>query len=629
MEDDPGLARLLQKTLQRRGFTVDVAANGEDGLAMIKTSPYDLVLVDYNMPFQGGIDVIRTLAASGPGTFPATIMVTGEGNETVAVEALKLGAADYIVKDVGMKYLDLLPSIIDQVLLRQQLVKERQQMAETIRESEERYRQLFDTNPIPILVYDLQTLRLLAVNKAAITRYGYSLDEFLSMTINDLYTLEDMPELLHVLSNLDHGEKQVGIWRHRIKDGSLIDVEITSHCIMLNEKRAHFVLANDITERKKSEENLLRAQKLESIAILAGGLAHDFNNLLTGILGNISLAKLDSRSGEGVYERLEEAEKATNRAQNLTQQLLTFSRGGAPIKKTLTISNLLEDSASFALRGSKSRCEFKISGDLWPIEADAGQLSQVIHNLIMNADQSMPNGGTITVIAENITLAAHNPFSLKPGDYITIFVADSGIGIPQEYLEKIFDPYFTTKHTGSGLGLATSYSVIKRHDGHITVDSTLGSGSTFLIYLPACKNAVCPQPLKATGAVRGSGRILIMDDEEMIRDVAGRILRKLGYEVESSRDGAEAIDLYKKALDRGEPFHAVIMDLTIPGGMGGQDAIKKLQEIDPSVKAIVSSGFSDDPVMAEFKEYGFCGVVSKPYTIKTLSEMVHKILSGN
>jgi len=627
MEDDPGLARLLQKILQRRGFIVEIAPNGEEGLAMAANNPYDLLLVDYNMPFQGGIDVLRSLATQGP--FPPTIMVTGDGNEAIAVEALKMGAADYIVKDVDMKYLDLLPSVIDQVLLRQQLLRERQQMIETVKESEERYRQLFDSNPIPILVYDLQTLTFLTVNNAAISHYGYTLEEFLTMTVNDLYTLEDIPELLKILSKLDKSEKQIGIWRHLLKNGTQIDVEITSHCIMLGGNRAHFILANDVTERKKAEENLLRAQKLESLAILAGGLAHDFNNLLTAILGNISLAKLDtSPSEDGIYERLEEAEKATSRAQNLTQQLLTFSRGGAPLKKLLSAKKVVEDSAIFALRGSKSRCDLRMPDDLWQVEADEGQLGQVIHNLIMNADQAMPEGGTVTVTAENIVLAENNPFALRAGVYITIAVTDQGIGIPQEYFQKIFDPYFTTKHKGSGLGLATSYSVIKRHDGHITVDSFLGTGSTFRVYLPATKETLSERVIKETASVPGTGRVLVMDDEEMIRDVASKILTKLGYEVSCSRDGAEAIDLYEQARKDRRPFDAVIMDLTIPGGMGGQETIKKLRDLDPGVKAIVSSGYSHDPIMAQFKDYGFLGVVSKPYTIKTLSEVIHKIVSS-
>ncbi len=627
MEDDPGLARLLQKILQRRGFVIDIATNGEEGLSMLDADLYELLLVDYNMPFLGGIDVIRALSAKN--ALPPTIMITGEGNELVAVEALKLGAADYIVKDTDMKYLDLLPSVIDQVLFRQQMLRDRQKMLGAIRASEERYRLLFDSNPIPSMVYDLQTLRFMAVNEAAVAHYGYTHEEFLSLNVSDLYTTEEMPALLNTLKLLDQGEKQRGVWKHRVKDGTLIDVEITSHNLILSDVRAHLILANDITEQKMMKENMLRSQKLESLGVLAGGLAHDFNNLLTAILGNISLAKLNSPPGENVCRYLEFAEQATSRAQSLTQQLLTFARGGSPVKKLLSAKELIVDSAGFAIRGSKSRCEFKIVPDLLAIEADEGQLGQVINNLVMNADQAMPEGGTVTVSGENVTLTAKNPLLLEPGGYIRIQVADQGIGIPKDNLKKIFDPYFTTKDKGIGLGLATCYSIMKHHNGHITVESTPGAGAIFSLYLPASSVQTVPAASNTGRApLHGTGKILVMDDEDIVRDVLQRSLTHLGYVVVSAHEGNEAITLYKESLKSGQPFDAVIMDLTIPGGMGGRETVTRLREIDPAVKAIVSSGYSDDPIMARFRDYGFSGVVSKPYTLKTLSETIHAVIEN-
>jgi two-component system cell cycle sensor histidine kinase/response regulator CckA len=626
MEDNPGLARLLQKILQRRGFVIDIATNGQEGLAMLDAGNYDLLLLDYNMPFLGGIEVIRALTAKN--SLPPTIMVTGEGNEMVAVAALKLGASDYVVKDTEMKFLDLLPSVIDQVLYRQRMLKDRQQMLEVIRASEERYRLLFDSNPIPSMAYDLQTLKFVAVNEAAIAHYGYTNEEFLALSISDIYTPEEMPALLNILSKLDRGAKQSGVWTHRLKDGSLIEVEITSHSLMLSDTRAHLILANDITEQKKMEESMLRSQKLESLGVLAGGLAHDFNNLLTAIIGNIALAKLDAPPGESVSRYLEFAEAATSRAQSLTQQLLTFARGGSPVKKVLSAKYLIVDSAGFAIRGSKSRCEFKIAPDLRAIEADEGQLGQVINNLVMNAEQAMPEGGMVTVSAENVTLAKDNPLLLKPGDYVKISVADQGIGIPEDNIKKIFDPYFTTKDNGLGLGLATCYSIINNHNGHITVESTPGAGTTFSLYLPASSMQDVPPPADTGRApLRGTGKILVMDDEDIVRDVLRRSLTHLGYTVVSARDGNETVVLYEQALKSSKSFDAVIMDLTIPGGMGGKETLTKLRQIDPRVKAIVSSGYSDDPIMASFKDFGFCGVVSKPYTLKTLSEIVHTVIA--
>jgi PAS domain S-box-containing protein len=478
------------------------------------------------------------------------------------------------------------------------------------------------------MAYHLQTLRFVAVNEAAVAHYGYTREEFLALSVSDIYTPEELPALLNILSGLDRGVKQNGVWTHRLKNGSLIEVEITSHSLMLNDIRAHLVLANDITEQKKMQETMLRSQKLESLGVLAGGLAHDFNNLLTAIIGNIALAKLDAPPGESVSRYLEFAELATSRAQSLTQQLLTFARGGSPVKKLLSAKNLIVDSAGFAIRGSKSRCEFKIAPDLRAIEADEGQLGQVINNLVMNAEQAMSEGGTVTVSAENVTLTKDNPLLLKPGDYIKISVADRGIGIPEENIKMIFDPYFTTKDNGIGLGLATCYSIINNHNGHITIESTPGAGTTFSFYIPASSVQDVP-PAPDTGRVplRGTGKILVMDDEDIVRDVLHRSLTHLGYTVVSARNGNETITLYEQALKSSKCFDAVIMDLTIPGGMGGKETLTKLRQIDPRVKAIVSSGYSDDPIMASFKDYGFCGVVSKPYTLKTLSEIVHTVIA--
>jgi PAS domain S-box-containing protein len=627
MEDDPGLAHLLQKRLQRQYYSVDLAANGEEGLRMARAASYDILIVDYNMPILGGLDVLRALASTNQ--LSPAVMITGEGNEEVAVEAIKIGAADYIVKDIELKFLELMPSVISQVLNRQQLIKERELMQETVRESEERYRRLFESNPHPMWVFDMETFSFLAVNDATVHHYGFSREEFLEMSLEDIRPPEDVPRLINTLSELGPGMIHSGVWKHCKKDGTIIDVEIVSHPIIFGQRKARFVLATDITERRKLEEELVRTQKLESLGTLAGGLAHDFNNLLTSILGNIYLAKMDARPGDGIFERMEAAERAAERAQSLTQQLLTFSRGGAPLKKTLAIKDAVQDNASFALHGSKSKCEFLIPGDLWTIEADEGQLGQVINNLVINADQAMPEGGIVKISCRNTSLKRTSGLPLPPGNYVMISVTDQGIGIPPENLGKVFDPYFTTKQKGSGLGLATTYSIIKRHRGHITVESTTGKGTTFSLYLPAADRVIPKEPSEPGTMNSGHGNILIMDDDEMVRDAAGQVLIRLGYTVAYACDGAEAITAYEQARAAGRPFDAVIMDLTIPGGMGGKDAVKRLREIDPAVKAIVSSGYSNDPVMAHYAEYGFNGVVSKPYTIKKLNDAIQKVLSGN
>jgi sensor domain CHASE-containing protein/nitrogen-specific signal transduction histidine kinase len=383
----------------------------------------------------------------------------------------------------------------------------------------------------------------------------------------------------------------------------------------------------DKEARRRMEKEALKAQKLESLGVLAGGIAHDFNNLLTGILGNISLTKMYLRQGDKAFARLEEAEKASERARDLTQQLLTFSKGGAPVKKTASIAQLVMDSASFATRGSNVRCEFSLAVDLWPVSVDQGQISQVINNLVINADQAMPSGGIIRVTGENVTIKPGDMFPLKEGKYVSISVIDQGVGIDEENLRKIFDPYFTTKEKGSGLGLATVYSILKNHGGYVDVVSKVGAGTVFTVYLPASDS---PPETEINGKVNGmplpgKGRILIMDDEETIRDIAAEIVNHLGYDAVVCADGAESVELYRMARESEQPFDVVIMDLTVPGGMGGREAMAKLLEIDPQVKGIVSSGYSNDQILARYREYGFCGVMAKPYKVAEFAEILHKL----
>jgi len=387
----------------------------------------------------------------------------------------------------------------------------------------------------------------------------------------------------------------------------------------------------DITEKRRTEQELLRASKLDSLAVLAGGIAHDFNNILTGIIGNISLARTHVNAEDRIFPRLTQAEKASIQAKDLTEQLLTFAKGGAPVKKTASLADVIRDSAEFALRGSNVRCQFFVPDDLWPVEIDEGQMSQVINNLIINADQAMPDGGIMTVRAENVPVGADHFPPLGNERYVKVCIDDQGVGIAPSHLQRVFDPFFTTKQKGSGLGLATAYSVVRNHDGHMSVESEMGVGTTFSLYLPASERAT-PATLKrsAQEAARlGEGRVLVMDDEEMIRDLATEMLTYLGYEVALASDGAEAIELYTEAKESGQPFDAVVMDLTIPGATGGKEAVKKLVEIDPEVKAIVCSGYLNDPIMANFSEHGFCACIAKPYRIEELGEALHSVIIGN
>lgn len=384
----------------------------------------------------------------------------------------------------------------------------------------------------------------------------------------------------------------------------------------------------DITERKRMEEEVIKKQKLDSLGILAGGIAHDFNNLLTGITGSLSLAKILLNSEDRAYKILSDSERAAHRAADLTQQLLVFARGGEPVKRTLSLNNLVTEAATFASSGSKALLEFSIPGDLWPVEVDPGQIGQVVNNLVLNGIQAMSGGGVISVSCENIARGDRELSNFADRDYVKLSITDQGSGIPSEYLKKIFDPYFTTKKKGNGLGLAITHSIIKKHGGHIELASAQGIGSTFHIYLPAAASGpvAAKEADESTEVFTGRGRVLVMDDEEIIREVAGELLSCMGCEVASANDGIEALEKYKKAFEAGEPFDAVIMDLTVPGGMGGKEAVKSLLEIDPGAKVIVSSGYSNDPIMASFREYGFCEVILKPYTMKSFSSVLHKTL---
>lgn len=383
----------------------------------------------------------------------------------------------------------------------------------------------------------------------------------------------------------------------------------------------------DITERQRLEDELRKAQNLESLGVLAGGIAHDFNNILTVIFGNIALAKLRAESGEDVGDPLAQAEVAFGRARNLTQQLLTFSQGGAPIKTSGSIAALVRENAAFVLRGSAVRTDFALAPDLWPVTFDPGQMARVFDNIFINAMQAMPEGGALRIEARNVVLQKRRSLPLPPGRYVELRIKDSGKGIPREHMYRVFDPYFTTREEGSGLGLATVYSIVKRHGGYVTVNSKVGKGTTVIVHLPAGEEAapVSPRPPGEDGR-QGGGRILLMDDEEAIRQVGAALLQRLGYEVGLARDGEEALRLYRDAQRAARPFAAVVLDLTVPDGMGGKECIARLRELDAGVRAVVSSGYSTDPVMAQYRNYGFAGVVAKPYRLKDLGSVLAALI---
>jgi len=387
-----------------------------------------------------------------------------------------------------------------------------------------------------------------------------------------------------------------------------------------------WLLKKDISEKRRTERELRKAQKLESLGLLAGGLAHDFNNLLTAIVGNIELGKQYSSLNQKSLEKFEAAIKAVWRAQDLTHQLLTFSKGGDPVKATASIRDLLKECAAFALRGSNVRCELLLREEVWPVEVDQGQISQVAHNLFINAIQAMPQGGVVLVRTQNVELHEERWPPLRAGKYVKVTIADQGMGIPKEHLRKVFDPYFTTKDQGSGLGLATCYSIVTRHGGFITLKSKPGVGTAVYFYLPASQATTVTTELKKSGRTNIRKRILFMDDEEVIRNLAAEFLTLGGCEVTVANDGEEAIMLYAQAMRQGKKFDLVILDLTIPGGMGGKETLARILNLDPKVTAIASSGYSHDPIMSDYRGHGFVAVLPKPYDGNQIQEIVNHVI---
>jgi len=384
----------------------------------------------------------------------------------------------------------------------------------------------------------------------------------------------------------------------------------------------------DITFLAQTREETVKMQRLESVGLLAGGIAHDFNNILTGILGNLSLAQMYVEESSKAHGALAQMEKAGERAVALTRQLLTFSRGGDPVKKAVSVRYLVGESVSMALRGSNVQGMICIPDGIRAVEVDKGQMLQALSNVAINAAQAMPEGGKLSVAAENMRLGSHNPLGLAGGQYVRITFADEGCGIPEADLGRIFDPYFSTKAQSTGLGLSSTYAIIVKHGGHVGVSSQPGQGTAVTVHLPSCGKLPPEDAAAVTATPPGQhrdGAILVMDDELLIRTIATQMLECLGCRVTSCENGSEAIALYQGALDAGTPFNAVIMDLTVAGGRGGEEAARGILAIDPQARLVVPSGYYHDRVMKDYRDYGFCSVMPKPYKTSELSAMLSKL----
>ena len=390
-------------------------------------------------------------------------------------------------------------------------------------------------------------------------------------------------------------------------------------------------VSTDITDRVAAqqalERELRRIERLESLGVVAGGFGHDFNNLLCAILGFVGVARQRASHLPDIAQPLQAAETAALGARDLAKQLLTFSRASAPLRAVARLGPLIAEAAAIALRGSSSQARLSLAEDLWPAEIDASQIGQVLHNLLLNAAQSMPEGGDIRLAASNLEVGPNAGLPLPTGRYLDIEVADRGIGVPPESLDRVFDPYYTTKPGGTGLGLTTAHSIVRRHGGHVRIQSTPGEGTTIHVYLPATDRiptALRPEPERLVP--QQSGRALVMDDEPAVAHMARLLLTDLGFEVEVVHDGAAALLLYEQRMKDARCFDLVVLDLTVQGGMGGKETMRRLLQIDPDAKAIVSSGYANDPIMSEFRSHGFRGALAKPYRAGQLGGLVAQLL---
>ena len=526
----------------------------------------------------------------------------------------------------GWNLVGVVTDVSDRREAEQALASEKERLAVTLRAMSE-----------AVVSLD-QNSRVVFMNRAASELSEWPLSDASGRQLFEVFHLEHAADRTVFLPQLDGILSAGGVCRlplHiqlRGRAGRISFVEGSIVPLADRESRkvgAVFVL-RDITERQHLEEQVQRAAKLESVGLLAGGIAHDFNNILTAIMGNLSLVQMDLDAEDELGSFLNDAVKACNRARDLTNQLLTFSKGGEPVRTAVSLRQLISEVAQFALTGSRVRSVYDIDPQLWPADADRGQISQVLQNLVINASQVMTEGGLLTISARNRVFGVDEHPVLESGAYIEIAVSDTGMGISSEHLVRIFDPYFTTKEQGHGLGLATVYSIVKRHRGFIEASSEQGRGACFRFWLPALLEvdhlAVVAPPASIVSEYQLRGRVLFMDDEEPIRRLAGRLLSRLGLGVVYATDGLEAVGLYREALLANQRFDLVILDLTVPGRVGGREAMSLLLGLDPRVRAIVSSGYCSDPIFANYEQHGFRGMVPKPYEVDALARVVRRVL---
>jgi PAS domain S-box-containing protein len=617
VEDHRDSRRNLQRLIERRGHEVVAVATAEEAADAIAAQPFSFLILDWMLPGKSGLELCRELRVRPRGDELFILLVTARGATEDLGQALEAGANDYLTKPIDAALLNVRLSVAERQI---RDLAERNHARRALQESARKMTDILENTSDGFFAVDAEW-KFTFVNPEA--------ERLLGRRRENLIGRELWSEFLE----LNGGVFEQNC-RRVLSAQAAVEFEANDATGKLwFEVHAYpsgggvSVFLRDVTERKRTEEERLTTSKLESLGTLAGGIAHDLNNILTVISGNIGLAQIEAPGdAAGLLSYLAKAGQAAQHAAHLSSQLLTFSKGGAPLKRIASISELLGQSAEFSLYGSNLRADTDIPAELWKAEIDPGQIEQVINALMINAREAMPHGGTVRVSARNVELGEKHGAFLPPGRYVKIAITDRGCGIDEELATKIFDPYFTTKPIGSGLGLSISYSIVKKHGGMLHLENSSPEGSTFAFYLPAADGEpLKPEPPLREGVFHFSHqRVLVMDDEAAIRDLTSELLGTLGYEVTAVPDGAEAVKTYERALRHGENFQAVILDATIRGGMGGLATIEQLRNLDPNVTAIICSGYSDEAALSEFLAYGFRGALPKPFTRNELAEVLRR-----
>jgi two-component system cell cycle sensor histidine kinase/response regulator CckA len=622
VEDHEDSRRSLQRLIEKRGHQVVAVGSAEEAEQVLASERFPFLILDWMLPGKSGIDLCRTLRADSNGDDMFILLVTARDETEDLEQALAAGANDYLTKPLDPGLLNVRLSVAERRVV---ALAERNQARSQLQESARRVTEILEKTTDAFFAVD-HDWKFTYLNAQAESLFGWRRDELegkqlwaqfphLKGSVFEENYQRVMIDKVHVEFEMSDTAGRTWFEMHAYPSGGGVSV-----------------FFRDVTERKRMEEERLTTSKLESLGTLAGGIAHDLNNILTVISGNIGLAQIEvPGEAANALNFLSKAGSAAQHAAHLSRQLLTFSKGGTPLKRMAAISELLCQAAEFSLYGSNLRAALDIPAELWKAEVDSAQIKQVINALMMNAREAMPQGGIVRVSARNVEVEDELGSLLPAGCYLKVTVADGGCGIEEDLVTKVFDPYFTTKPNGSGLGLSISYSIIKKHGGILQLEDSSSAGSTFSFYLPAVvdeKSAQARLLQLDRHPEFHHQRILVMDDEDAVRELTSELLGTLGFEVTSVSDGVEAVQTYQRALQSGENFQAVILDATIRGGMGGVATIERLRQVDPDVTAIVCSGYSDEAALSQFLAYGFRGALPKPFTRHELADVLQQVFTS-